>query len=273
MDFVKMHGLGNDFIILSGKDAIMAENLSQLARDLCAEHTGIGADGLVLILPSQCADARMRIINKDGSEAEMCGNAIRCIGKLLYETGAVTGETCTIETLGGLKQLKLFPRDGCVEKAAVDMGQPCFNAADIPMATTEPQLETTLDGCPVCFHGVSMGNPHAVTFDVYPETPEMLARWGSAVESDPAFPAHTNVEFVRILSPDHVCVQVWERGAGATLACGTGACAVQSVGFHQGRLARRVAVTLPGGTLETEVLSSGHILMTGPATLVFRGSL
>ena len=273
MEFLKMHGLGNDFIVLEGAHALAVDDPAALAVRLCAAHTGIGADGLVLILPSETADARMRIFNLDGSEAEMCGNAIRCVGKRLYETGIVREPKCTIETLGGLKTLALTVNEVHeVVSVTVDMGLPKFDPEEVPMMEATNTVRVQL-GKVCTFYGVSMGNPHAVTFDCFPEDGQTLRSYGSIMEGYYTFIQHTNVEFVKVLAPDHVKVQVWERGAGATLACGTGACAVLAAGASQGLLPRRAPIRLPGGTLLVRWDEGGHLFMTGPAETVFTGEV
>ncbi len=279
MDFVKMHGLGNDFVLVDlrarGQDRSDAA-WAELATRLCDRHFGIGADGVLLALPSTVADVGMRILNADGSEAEMCGNGIRCLARYVRDEGQVRrlaeGGPLRVETLAGVLELT-FPAADAVR---VDMGPPRLAGRDVPIAVDgEPVLDHPLqvDGHALRVSAVSMGNPHAIAFF----EPEALAalplhELGPAVEHHPLFPRRTNFEAVALTSRHSAQVRVWERGAGPTLACGTGACAVAVAGILRGDLASPVAVTLPGGTLEIEWERGGHVYMTGPATYVFRGT-
>ena len=260
MKFVKMHGLGNDFVFLGGKDALAVRDGAALAKAICRRHFGVCADGLVLILPSQVADARMRIFNPDGSEAEMCGNALRCVGKYLYESGATDRDCLRVETLGGVKPIRLSVQGGRVTSVAADMGR----------AVISPQVRIALGGRETAFLPVDMGNPHAVTYELYPCDAE-FEHFGPCVERNPLFPNRTNVEFCRVVSPTHAQVRVWERGAGATLACGTGASAAFAAGVALGRLRERAQVELPGGTLLFKLGKSGNVIVSGPAQISFTG--
>jgi diaminopimelate epimerase len=276
MEFVKMHGLGNDFIVVAGEQAL-PDNVSELAIELCNRYFGIGADGLVYILPSEKADFRMRIINSDGSEAEQCGNAIRCVSKYVYDNKLIDRTNITIETLGaGVQPVQLNVKDGIVETVRVDMGEPILSGLKVPTTidadkVIEQQLE--VDGRTFTFTAVSMGNPHcviyvddAVNFD--------LAAWGPRIETHPTFPRKTNVEFVTVNSRSHTDMRVWERGAGPTLACGTGACATAVSSVLNGLTDRSVTVSLKGGDLFIEWNEAdNHVYMTGPATVVFAGQL
>lgn len=224
--FTKMHGLGNDYVYM---DAIhqKIENESSLAQFVSNRHFGIGSDGLILICKSFIADFKMRMFNSDGSEAEMCGNGIRCVGKFVYDKGLTDKTTVTIETLAGIKKLILNVKEGKVETVRVDMGEPILAPEKIPvMAIEEPvqNLKVKAIDKEFTFTCVSMGNPHAVT--VVEDTGKFdVQRYGKVLEIASVFPSKTNVEFIEILDKEHIKMRVWERGAGETLACGTGACA------------------------------------------------
>ena len=266
-----MHGTGNDFIIVHGSHQAM-EDPNRVARRLCARHFGIGADGLILALPSGVADARMRIINSDGSEPEMCGNGIRCLGKYLYDTGIVPRNPMRIETLAGVLTLEFTLEGGKVSAVTVDMGAPRFEPSEIPVDSPSNAFLLELEGRPVRFYGVSMGNPHAVTYDLYPDD-SAFHRLGPMLECHPLFPRRANIEFCRLTADGAVEVRVWERGAGETLACGTGACAVAVAGAAQGLIPRQVEVRLPGGALSIRWDAGGHVFMTGPAETVYTGEI
>ena len=269
LKFTKMHGIGNDFIMV---DAFCqsAPPTPETVKRLCARRFGIGADGLILALPSGVADARMRIFNADGGEPEMCGNGIRCLGKFLYDSGIVRKNPMTIETLAGIMTLTLEIQKGQAVAATVDMGAPRLEPARIPVDAPSNRVTVELDGRPVDFFCVSMGNPHAVTFDLYPED-EAFYRLGAQMEKHPLFPRRANIEFCRLRADGGIDVRVWERGAGETLACGTGACAVLTAAASTGRTGRRAAVHLPGGALDIRWDEGGHIFMTGPAETVCHG--
>ncbi len=262
MKFIKMHGLGNDYVFLGPEEAARVQNPSQLSIEVSRAHFGVGADGLVLILPSEVADAKMRIFNLDGSEAEMCGNALRCVGKYLYETGRIEGARATIETGGGLKAVRLNLRDGKVRSVVADMGAPAIGEV----------LALDLGGRQGSFVWVSMGSPNAVTYDLFPCGAE-FEHFGPYVERHPHFPNRTNVEFCRVESRGRAEVRVWERGSGATLACGTGAAAAFAAGVHLGLLDSKAEIHLPGGKLLLKVGKNGHLLVSGPAEMSFIGEL
>ena len=271
MRFTKMHGIGNDFILLDGFERGITDP-EGLAAWLCDRHFGIGADGLILALPSSQADARMRIINSDGSEAEMCGNGLRCLGKFLYETGLCRKTPMRVETLAGLLTLALETGDdGAVARVTVDMGAPVFDPARIPVAAETNAVTLEAAGHRLRFFCVSMGNPHAVTFDLFPDD-ATFAALGPLLERHPVFPRRCNIEFCR-LTGDGAQVRVWERGDGPTLACGTGACAVLAAGASQGLLPRQARIQLPGGALVIRWDDGGHLFMTGPAETVFTGEI
>lgn len=272
--FTKMHGLGNDYVYI---DAINQniENRSELAKKLSDRHFGIGSDGLILICKSDVADFKMQMFNSDGTEAEMCGNGIRCVGKFVYEKGLTSKTSLNIETIAGIKQLELIVKDNKVEKVKVDMGIPILDSDKIPVITDDIQnLKLKVLDKNFLFTCVSMGNPHAITvinediniFDV--------SKYGSIIETLPCFPRRTNVEFIKILDKNNIEMRVWERGSGETLACGTGACASVVACILNGYTSRRVKVKLLGGMLEIEWnTNNNHVYMTGEATTVFEGTI
>lgn len=276
MQFTKMHGLGNDFVVVSHFEKL-PEDVDDLARRVCDRHFGVGADGLVFILPSQKADIRMRIMNADGTEAEQCGNAIRCVAKYAYEREIVNGRELAVETGAGIQYvwLEVDETRNLVTRVKVDMGVPRFNYGDTDgsLATETAGGKATLSVLdrtfPYTF--VSMGNPHAVTF-MENASEFDVDRWGPLIESHEHFPNKTNVEFVTVQSPELVDMRVWERGVGQTLACGTGACAVAVAGVINHKTGRKVTVRLKGGDLFIEWNEQdGHVYMTGAAEEVFRG--
>ena len=274
MRFTKMHGAGNDYIYVDCFRNPLPHDPAGLSRAISDRHFGVGSDGLILICPSDRADARMRMFNADGSEAEMCGNGIRCVAKFLYDHGLVRKPTLAIDTGRGVLALDLETEGGCVRQVRVDMGEPILAASRIPTTLPgDPPLEAPLR---VGEHTlkvtcVSMGNPHCVTF-VAAVTDFLVLGVGPQIEAHAAFPRRTNAEFVRVNSPEDVTVRVWERGSGETLACGTGACAVAVAGALSGRTARRLTAHLPGGDLRLWWSESdNHVYLTGPAVEVFSG--
>jgi diaminopimelate epimerase len=270
--FWKMHGLGNDYIVVDNRDcSIGDEEAGTLAKRLCQRGFSIGADGLLLLMDSNIADVRMRIINSDGSEAEMCGNGIRCLAKYCYDKDIVRKMEFTVETLAGLKLIKVFPKDGSVESVRVDMGKPVFERRDIPMLGNGRCIDEPLkvDGREFRMTCLSVGNPHCVIFaDNVKDLP--VARFGPVIEHNELFPRRVNVEFAQVLSRKEMRVRVWERGVGETLACGTGACAATAAGNILGRLDRDVKVELLGGDLS--IMYDGEIQMSGPAVKAFEGT-
>ena len=273
--FTKMHGLGNDYVYI---DAInqKIENESSLAKFVSNRHFGIGSDGLILICKSKVADFKMRMFNSDGSEAEMCGNGIRCVGKFVYDKGLTNKTTVKIETLAGIKTLILNTKDGKVETARVDMGEPILEAEKIPVISTEEpvkNLELEAENKKFKFTCVSMGNPHAIT--IVENTKEFdVEKYGKVLEVDKAFPKKANIEFAQIANRQNINMRVWERGAGETLACGTGACATAVACNLNGLTDRKVNIELLGGTLNIEWNETdNHVYMTGPAVTVFDGEL
>ena len=273
MQFWKMHGLGNDFIIIDNRDGKISEaEAPGLARTLCERHLSIGADGLLLLSNSEIADARMRTFNADRSEAEMCGNGVRCFVKYLYENDIVTKKELSVETLAGLKNVWLAVQNEAVEAVKVDMGTPEWERSKIPMlgqgTCINQDLRVDEDNYKVTC--LSMGNPHCVIFvENVEEFP--VENVGPLVENHEAFPKRTNVEFVHVLSKNEVKVRVWERGCGETMACGTGACASTVAANRLGKAGDRVKVHLRGGDLQIEI--GERVFMTGPAEKVFAGKM
>jgi diaminopimelate epimerase len=269
-----MHGTGNDYVYINCFEERI-EHPEELAIRVSDRHKGIGSDGLVLIMPSAVCDFRMRMFNADGSEAQMCGNASRCVGKYVYEYGLTNKTELTLETLAGVKRLFLFPVSGKVDKVCVDMGEPALKAAAIPVSLA---IEQVVD-YPVQFPSrqwnitcVSMGNPHAVIF--IGDMDDFPAKYGAEIEHYPLFPEKTNVEFVQCLSPTHLRMRVWERGSGETQACGTGACATLVAAVLNGKAQRQATVSLLGGDLFIEWRESdNHVYMTGNAVSVFCGEI
>ena len=289
LNFVKMHGLGNDFVMVDCLEStpIAEEHLSALSEAVCAQHFGIGGDGLILILPDDEYDFRMRMWNPDGSESEMCGNGIRCFAKYLFDIGKITEGAVSVATAKGLQQVEVLegatPGDATIQ-VRVDMGMPRLQRGEIPMEGTEGQFggasqqvvnqPLDVDGEKYNITAVSMGNPHVVIFvDDVESVP--LKEIGFKIEHHEAFPERTNVHFVQVVGPQKLWMRTWERGAGDTLACGTGACSVVVASALNNKLTgdRRALVHLPGGDLDVEWASNNHVYMTGPATTVFSGEL
>lgn len=284
LSFTKMQGCGNDYVYVNGFEEHITDPES-LAKRVSDRHFGIGSDGLVLILPSNKADVRMRMFNPDGSEAQMCGNATRCVARYAFEHGLVADRIVKVETGAGVRVARLLLDGGRVTGATVDMGAPILEAERIPVAVREgedPKAPfiarpvTVLDR-EVSITAVSMGNPHAVIFlgDGDPSLESLdLPRIGPVYEHLPLFPERVNTEFVRVESPTTVSMRVWERGTGETLACGTGACATAVACFLNKLTDRTVQVKLRGGTLQINFNEQdGHVYMTGPAEPVFEGKL
>lgn len=275
--FTKMQGIGNDFIVVNClNDPLVEERLAEISIKVNDRKFGIGGDGLILVLPSRMADFRMRMFNPDGSEAEMCGNGIRCFAKYVYDRKLVSDSTVKVETLAGVKVLKLITRGGKVENVRVDMGQPRLRRSEIPMRgeDTEKVVAEPLkaDGKRYEITAVSMGNPHVVIFDDNIESFD-LARVGPQIENHKSFPQRTNVQVVKVCSNSEIILRTWERGAGITLACGTGACAAVVASALNGKTVKRVNVHLPGGDLLVEWMGDNRVMMTGPAEEVFEGEI
>jgi diaminopimelate epimerase len=273
MRFTKMQGAGNDYVYVDCFAEPIPEKPDALAVKISDRHFGVGGDGLILICPSQEADAHMRMFNADGSEAEMCGNGVRCLAKYVYDHGICRKETLKIETGRGVLTLQLEVAGGQVERVSVDMGEPILEAARIPTTLPgNPPVNASLciNGRTLCVTCVSVGNPHCVVF-VDELNDEWVLNIGPKIESDHHFPRRVNAEFVHVLSRSEVNMRVWERGSGETLACGTGACAVCVAGVLSGRTERRILAHLPGGDLELQWVEDGHVHMAGPAVEVFSG--
>ncbi|MBI5368172.1 MAG: diaminopimelate epimerase [Planctomycetes bacterium] len=273
MRFSKMHGIGNDFVIVNGFRERPAQP-ARLARAVCDRHRGVGADGLILVLPSRTADLRMRMWNPDGSEAEMCGNGIRCLGKYAVERRLVRGRELRVETGAGPIGLSLRGRGGTVRTVRVDMGRPRLERGAIPMRGAAGRVvgaALAAAGRTWAITAVSMGNPHCVIF-VADVAAAPVATAGPEIERHPAFPRRTNVEFVQVLGRGEVRQRTWERGAGETNACGTGACATGVACILNGKTGRRIVNHLTGGDLVIEwPEEAGSVWMTGPAEHVFDG--
>ena len=273
MRFTKMQGLGNDYVYINCFEE-RVDNPSELAVRMSNRHFGIGSDGLVLIMPSELSDFRMRMFNADGSESEMCGNATRCIGKYVYEKGLTSKNRITLETLAGEKQLTLHTEEGQVKSVTVDMGEPVLEAAQIPVNSNKtPVIGETIqiENSRFAMTCVSMGNPHGVLFvdnlENYP-----VIEMGPKFELHEKFPKRVNAEFVQVLDRKTLKMRVWERGSGETLACGTGACATLVAAVLNDKTDRKATVKLLGGDLIIEWdENTNHVLMTGPAAFVFEG--
>lgn len=273
MKFTKMHGIGNDYIYVNCFEEKI-DDIPQLAVEMSDRHFGVGSDGLVLIMPSDRADFRMRMFNSDGSEAEMCGNATRCVGKYVYDNGLTDKTKISLETLAGIKYLDLFVNDGVVEKVTVDMGEPVLTPQLIPVDYTGDEFINkiiSVDGVEYAITCVSMGNPHAITYmdDI---SNLQIEKLGPKFENHQIFPKKTNTEFVQVINRNILRMRVWERGAGETLACGTGACAVLVSSVLNNLSERKATIQLIGGDLEIEWREGdNHVYMTGSATKVFDG--
>lgn len=284
MKFVKMHGAANDYVYVDCFVEPTPSDPAAVAALVADRHRGVGGDGLVLVLPSDKATARMRMFNADGSESEMCGNGVRCVAHLVVSRGRAPEGPVTIETGRGVLTLDVVRTGPRTSQVRVDMGEPLLDAADIPVTgagtgrvvdAASPSIggeepwwrECGLDPRMTC---VSMGNPHVVFYcrDVDRVPLESI---GPQVEKHGMFPRRVNVHFVEVVSPHHVRMRTWERGSGITMACGTGASAVCVAGVLTGRTDRAIAADLPGGRLELEWASGGHVFMTGPAEEVFEG--
>lgn len=276
--FTKMHGLGNDYICINCLENILAENkLPQIARYMCNRNFGIGADGLILVQESTIADIKMRIFNKDGSEAEMCGNGIRCFAKYIYDNKIIDKQTISIETKAGVKGVRLKVLNGEVYEIEVDMGRPIFddiknisvqNNYRIPISVNIKVDDTRFIG-----NYVSMGNPHLVIFVNNVENID-IEKYGPAIENMKCFPNKINVEFVQALGRNTLKIRTWERGVGETYACGTGSCASFCIAYYKGICSSYVKAILRGGELNLNYnKQNGHIIMSGIATKVYDGNI
>jgi diaminopimelate epimerase len=273
MRFTKMHGAGNDYVYVNAFDETLPTDVGALARAVSDRHCGIGSDGLILICPSERADAKMRMFNVDGSEGEMCGNGVRCVAKYVYDHGIARRDELKIETGRGVLTLRVFTENGKVSRVRVNMGTPILKGTEIP--TTLPgdppvRVPLVVDGRAIPVTCVSMGNPHCVAF-VEELSDEWVLGIGPKIERHEAFPRRVNVEFIQVISARETRMRVWERGSGETMACGTGACASAVAGVLNGLTERNVLCHLRGGDLTLEWAEAGEVFMTGPAVEVFSG--
>ena len=277
INFVKMEGLGNDYVYIdcTKYDDKKVEEISKMAKKISDRHFGIGSDGLILICKSDIADFRMRMFNSDGSEAEMCGNGIRCVAKFVYDNGLTNKEQVNIETLAGIKKIDLTVENGKVVLATVNMGRPILEAEKIPVISDEKpvkNLKLKAKDREFTFTCVSMGNPHAVTVIDDVDSFE-IEKYGPILEINEKFPKKANIEFIQIVDKTHIKMRVWERGAGETLACGTGACAVCVSAILNDLVEKNeeINIELLGGTLK--IRWDDYVYMTGPAKTVFKGEI
>ena len=274
MNFTKMEGLGNDFIMLNGLKENIPSDLAAFSQKYCDRHFGIGADGVIVIWQSDIADIKMQIINSDGSEAEMCGNGIRCFAKYLYDQKIIEKKKMTVETLAGIIIPEIITDENDqVLAVEVDMGEPILKGEMIPTVFQTEQVVNQpikIGGREFYITAVSMGNPHCVVFtdDL---TDENLQKWGPMIERSEYFPKKTNVEFVKVLNEREAQMRVWERGAAVTLACGTGACATLTAGILNKKFNKEITLHLDGGDLLLRFNDNGHVFMRGPAKTVFEG--
>lgn len=276
LKFTKMQGLGNDYVYVDCTKCGEPNNVVELAQFVSDRRFGIGSDGLILICKSDICDFKMRMFNLDGSEAGMCGNGIRCVGKYVYDKGLTSKTELTIETLAGVKKLKLQVEEGKVHMVEVDMGEPIFEASKIPVIAKDSpvtNLKLQVEERQFVVTCVSMGNPHAVTIVDHVKEFD-VKKYGSRLEVDPHFPEKANIEFIKVIDENTIEMRVWERGSGETFACGTGACAAAVACHLNGLTKRKVTVKLLGGDLTIKWdKENNHIYMTGPAVTVFKGEL
>lgn len=282
IEFTKMHGCGNDYVYIdSVKNPIRVADKAELARMVSDRHFGIGSDGLIFINSSKIADFEMEMYNADGSRSEMCGNGIRCVAKLVYDKGYTDGEEFTIESMGKIKYIKIYGKDGVAESVKVDMGEPILEPARIPVNVEGDKavaVPIEVDGVKYEMTCVSMGNPHAVVFlDETTAKPSKVTSLdidsiGPKFENHKVFPNRVNTEFVNVIDRTQVEMRVWERGTGETLACGTGCCATTVACILNGKTDREVTINVLGGKIRVKWDEiDNHIYMTGPATRVFDG--
>ena len=281
MNFTKLQGAGNDFVLVEAND--MQHDWSQVAVAICDRHFGIGADGLLLLLPSDVADLRMRIFNTDGSEAEACGNGLRCLAKYALHRGLVDarGQEIAVETTAGIRKARLQKAGGELARIQVSMGKPEFGAEDIPVVIEQDRnavdikpimnYPVIVDGKDLLLDFVSMGNPHAVYFGQQPVSDFPLSQLGPKVEQLAILPNRANFEVANVISRQQIEARVWERGVGETLACGSGACAIAVAAQLHGYVDNKVDVKLPGGILQVEWDGVGEVFLSGPAEVVFTG--
>jgi len=282
MRFTKLQGTGNDFILVETSDE--GRDWSKLAVAMCDRHFGIGSDGLLLLLPSHSADFRMRMFDPDGSEAEACGNGIRCLARYAYDNGMIpaSADRISVETIAGVRKLRLYQEDGKLISIQAGMGEPAFKAEEIPVKIEQGREKivyiknmisypVNIAGIDLLLNLVSMGNPHAVYFQDDPVADFPLSQVGPKVEHLAIFPRRANFEVARVLNRREIEVRTWERGVGETLACGSGACAVAAAAQLRGYVDNKVNIKLLGGALQLEWDGAGEVLMTGPAATVFHG--
>jgi diaminopimelate epimerase len=282
MKFTKLQATGNDFILLDARN--MEQDWSKLARDMCHRHHGIGADGLLLVMPSKTADLKMRMFNPDGSEAEVCGNGLRCFAKYVIDRGIAAGPNLTAETIGGIRTIQASISHGKVKQAKVNMGTPRFGTKDIPVTINKQQkgrgevdikpildYPLTIDRRKLALSFVSMGNPHGVSFVSQPVADFPLSEIGPRIENHPIFPKRINFEIARVLNRSQIEARVWERGAGETLSCGSGACAIAVIARLKGYTDNQVDIMLPGGKLTVTWDGIGEVYLIGPVEEVFTG--
>jgi len=279
MKFTKLQGAGNDFVLVEANE-VNLEYWSQMAVTMCNRHFGIGADGLLVLLPSHLSDFQMRMFNPDGSEAEACGNGLRCLARYVIDKGLASAESqeISIETIAGIRKAKIHRLGSKPVKIQVGMGEPKFGAKDIPVVESGLVDIKPLANCQISIkdkdillHFVSMGNPHAVYFWQYPVSGFPLSQLGPEVEQHKMFPSRVNFEVANVISRGQIEAKVWERGVGETLACGSGACAVAVAAQLLGYIDNKVDIILPGGTLEVEWDKVGEVLLGGSAEIVFTG--
>jgi len=281
MRFSKLEATGNDFILIDARDKKL--DWTKLARDMCHRHFGVGADGIITVMPSKMADLRMRIYNADGSEAQVSGNGLRCFAKYVIDGGLAKGPELTVETLAGIRTIKTTRSGGKVNKAEVNMGTPRLKAAEIPTklpksGITSANKDTSISECSIPIDSrnltlsfVSMGNPHAVYFDNEPVAFFPLVTIGEQVENHSMFPERTNFEVARVLGRDRIEARVWERGVGETLSCGSGACAIAVIAMLRKSVNSKVDIKLPGGTLTVKWDRVGEVYLEGPVKETYIG--
>lgn len=276
MNFTKMHGIGNDYVYVNGFQETILQP-EKLAQYVSNRHFSFGADGLILIQSSACADFKMEMYNADGSKGKMCGNGIRCMAKYVYEKGLTTKQNLTIETLAGIREVELQLEKNLVKKVKVNMGEPMLETSEIPVKSSKKQMlyeKININGRDLNMTCISMGNPHCVIFMEEPIEDMDIELIGTVLQQHPMFPEGVNVEFINIQNPKEIRMRVWERGSGETLACGTGACAVVVAAALHGDIEEQVTVHLRGGDLEIFWdRETGQVYMTGTATEVYNGVL
>lgn len=274
MIFYKYQGLGNDFIIIEDLDERLNLPQKKIAA-LCHRHLGIGADGLILVKPSNSAHFKMTYYNANGSQAEMCGNGIRCFIKFLNDLAYIKEDSLDIETMAGIKKVTLFRNDKVLEEIEVNMGPPVFFPKEIPVDLEGSEVldyPITIENRELKISTVSMGNPHCI-IEVDEFSDDLIQKVGPVMENHSLFPQKTNVEFIKIISPGLIEMRVWERGIGETMACGTGACASAVISIHKGKATSPVQVKLPGGILTINWPGQEDVFLRGPAQKVFKGNI